>query len=54
MALATDLMRTDPRRSLAEVATLVGYSDPFSFSNAYRRVRGHPPSVARHRVRSAR
>jgi AraC-like DNA-binding protein len=47
MALATDLMRADPRLGLAEVAVRVGYADAFSFSNAYRRVRGVAPSAAR-------
>ncbi len=47
MALATDLMRAEPHLGLAEVAAAVGYSDAFSFSNAYRRVRGVSPSQAR-------
>jgi AraC-like DNA-binding protein len=47
MALATDLMRADPRLGLAEVAARVGYADAFSFSNAYRRIRGVAPSEAR-------
>lgn len=47
MALATDLMRADPGLGLAEVATKVGYADAFSFSNAYRRIRGVAPSSAR-------
>jgi AraC-like DNA-binding protein len=47
MALATDLMRADPRLGLADVAARVGYADAFSFSNAYRRVRGVAPSAAR-------
>lgn len=47
MALASDLMRADPRLGLAEIAGRVGYADAFSFSNAYRRVRGVAPSAAR-------
>lgn len=47
MAVATDLMRADPRCPLATIAAQVGYGDPFSFSAAYRRVRGQAPSAAR-------
>lgn len=47
MALATDLMRADPRAGLSEVAARVGYADAFSFSSAYRRIRGISPSEAR-------
>jgi AraC-like DNA-binding protein len=47
MALATDLMRAEPGLGLAGVATRVGYADAFSFSNAYRRIRGVAPSEAR-------
>lgn len=47
MALATELMRADPRLGLAEIAVRVGYADAFSFSNAYRRIRGVAPSQAR-------
>jgi AraC-like DNA-binding protein len=54
MAVATDLMRADPRLGLGEVAARVGYADAFSFSNAYRRIRGVAPSEARRAlVRSA-
>ena len=54
MALATDLMRSDPSLGLAEVAERVGYGDAFSFSNAYRRIRGIAPSHARRGVGSGR
>lgn len=47
MAVATDLMRAEPGLGLAEVADRVGYADAFSFSNAYRRIRGVAPSRAR-------
>lgn len=43
MALAADLM-TDPALDLTEVARRVGYADAFSFSSAFRRVRGIAPS----------
>ncbi|GIJ81439.1 AraC-type DNA-binding protein [Micromonospora phaseoli] len=49
MAVATDLIRDQPRLGLSEVARRVGYGDAFSFSNAYRRIRGVPPSRARRR-----
>lgn len=47
MAFATDLLRADPDLGMAEVAARVGYGDAFSFSSAYRRIRGVSPSVAR-------
>ncbi|WP_432519824.1 AraC family transcriptional regulator [Kineococcus sp. SYSU DK006] len=44
MALAADLLLDQPDATLAEVARTVGYSDPFGFSTAFKRVRGSSPS----------
>jgi len=44
MALAADALRADPARDLTTVARSVGYADAFSFSTAFRRVRGVSPS----------
>ncbi|GAA3167722.1 AraC family transcriptional regulator [Nonomuraea roseoviolacea] len=46
MTLAADLLR-DGRHSVAAVARRVGYQDPFAFSVAFRRARGHTPSAWR-------
>ncbi|WP_188190113.1 AraC family transcriptional regulator [Nonomuraea sp. SYSU D8015] len=43
MAIAADLLRT-PGATVASVARRVGYADGFAFSNAFKRVRGLPPS----------
>ncbi len=53
MALAIDLMAAEPSLSLSEVAMRVGYADPFSFSTAFRRVRGEPPTAHRRRLLAA-
>jgi AraC-like DNA-binding protein len=47
MALAADLLRAEPRLPISAVAERVGYSDPFGFSAAFRRVRGTTPSAHR-------
>lgn len=47
MALAADLLRSDPRLDLTSVAARVGYADAFGFSAAFRRVRGTTPSAHR-------
>lgn len=47
MALAADVLREDPRLDLSAVAARVGYADAFSFSTAFRRVRGVSPSQHR-------
>ncbi|MBO2449407.1 AraC family transcriptional regulator [Actinomadura barringtoniae] len=44
MAVAADLLREDGA-SVTSVARKVGYSDGFAFSNAFKRVRGEPPST---------
>ncbi|MEV0621829.1 AraC family transcriptional regulator [Nonomuraea sp. NPDC050404] len=43
MTLAADLLRR-PGATVASVARKVGYADGFAFSNAFKRVRGVPPS----------
>lgn len=47
MTLAADLLVQDEGATLAEVAAAVGYSDPFGFSAAFKRVRGVNPSAYR-------
>lgn len=49
MDIATDLLQHDPA-VLAHVARAVGYADPFSFSAAYKRVRGVSPAQVRRAV----
>ncbi|WP_424965246.1 AraC family transcriptional regulator ligand-binding domain-containing protein [Dinoroseobacter sp. S375] len=45
-AMAAALLE-DPSVSLTEISYLLGFSDPSSFSNAYRRWTGRPPISAR-------
>jgi AraC-like DNA-binding protein len=47
MALAADVLRTEPGLDLTTVAARVGYADAFGFSTAFRRVRGTSPSAHR-------
>lgn len=47
MALAADALRAEPGLDLTAVAARVGYADAFSFSTAFRRVRGTTPSAHR-------
>ncbi|QYG95158.1 AraC family transcriptional regulator [Iamia sp. SCSIO 61187] len=47
MALAADALRAEPGLDLTAVAARVGYADAFSFSTAFRRVRGQTPSQHR-------
>ncbi len=47
MDLAATLLRDDPARTLAEIATTVGYSDEFAFGAAFRREVGTPPGAYR-------
>lgn len=47
MTLAADLLVEQERATIAEVARSVGYSDPFGFSAAFKRVRGVSPSEYR-------
>ncbi|TDD68987.1 AraC family transcriptional regulator, partial [Actinomadura darangshiensis] len=46
MTLAADLLR-DTRHTVATVARQVGYQDPFAFSVAFKRARGHTPTAWR-------
>ncbi|KQY31558.1 MULTISPECIES: AraC family transcriptional regulator [Nocardia] len=46
MAEAEELL-ADPARSVAQVATTVGYSDAFGFSAAFKRLRGTSPTEFR-------
>ncbi|NDL60394.1 cupin domain-containing protein [Phytoactinopolyspora mesophila] len=46
MELAADLL-SDPGSTVAAVARQVGYADEFSFSTAFKRVRGVSPSALR-------
>ncbi|MBK1789127.1 AraC family transcriptional regulator [Prauserella cavernicola] len=47
MTLAADLLVERGAATIAEVARTVGYSDPFGFSAAFKRVRGLNPSEFR-------
>ena len=47
MTLAADLLVEQKSATVAEVARAVGYSDPFGFSAAFKRVRGVNPSEFR-------
>lgn len=53
MAVAIDRL-SDPRTSIAEVAALLGYESEASFSRAFKRTVGYPPSQARHPTKEAR
>ncbi|AOS64511.1 AraC family transcriptional regulator [Actinoalloteichus hymeniacidonis] len=47
MTLAADLLVEQPAATVAEIARTVGYSDPFGFSAAFKRIRGVNPSEFR-------
>jgi AraC-like DNA-binding protein len=47
MTLAADLLVEQKAATVADVARTVGYSDPFGFSAAFKRVRGANPSEFR-------
>jgi AraC-like DNA-binding protein len=47
MTLAADLLIERRAATVAEVAAAVGYSDPFGFSAAFKRIRGVNPSEFR-------
>lgn len=53
MTLAADLLLEQPSATVAQVARAVGYSDPFGFSAAFKRVRGTSPSTFRQVTSSA-
>ena len=44
MTLAADLLVEREAATVADIARTVGYSDPFGFSAAFKRVRGINPS----------
>jgi AraC-like DNA-binding protein len=44
MTLAADLLIERRTATVAEIANTVGYSDPFGFSAAFKRIRGINPS----------
>lgn len=46
MALAADLLR-DPSATVGSVARAVGYTSPFTFSTAFKRVYGRSPTAHR-------
>lgn len=53
MAMAADLLVQQRGAPIAEIASAVGYSDPFGFSAAFKRVRGVNPSEYRRTGASA-
>jgi AraC-like DNA-binding protein len=52
MTLAADLLVEQKSATLSEIAHAVGYSDPFGFSAAFKRVRGVNPSEYRRASRT--
>ncbi|MFE2679621.1 helix-turn-helix domain-containing protein, partial [Streptomyces hygroscopicus] len=53
MTLAADLLVEQESTTVANIARAVGYSDPFGFSAAFKRVRGVNPSEFRRTVAGA-
>ncbi|GAB3221388.1 hypothetical protein GCM10027535_19850 [Mycolicibacterium hippocampi] len=53
MTLAADLLIERPDATVAAVARTVGYSEPFGFSAAFKRVRGVNPSEFRRTATAA-
>jgi AraC-like DNA-binding protein len=53
MTLAADLLVEQKAATVADVARTVGYSDPFGFSAAFKRVRGVNPSEFRRTATTA-
>ena len=47
MTVAMDLLIEQETATVSEVARAVGYADPFTFSAAFKRVRGMSPSEFR-------
>jgi len=47
MEVAKSALRDEPHRTLADVATAVGYADEFAFASAFRRVVGVAPGAFR-------
>jgi AraC-like DNA-binding protein len=52
MTLAADLLIEREAATVADVARTVGYSDPFGFSAAFKRIRGASPSEFRRTART--
>lgn len=53
MTLAADLLVEQETATVADIARTVGYSDPFGFSAAFKRVRGVNPSEFRRTATAA-
>ncbi|MEV0119794.1 AraC family transcriptional regulator [Streptomyces sp. NPDC050844] len=53
MTLAADLLTEQESVTIADIARAVGYSDPFGFSAAFKRVRGANPSEFRRTAATA-
>lgn len=53
MTLAAELLVEQQTATIADVARKVGYSDPFGFSAAFKRVRGANPSEFRRKATTA-
>ncbi|PJN28626.1 AraC family transcriptional regulator [Streptomyces sp. CB02959] len=53
MTLAADLLVEQQSATIADIARAVGYSDPFGFSAAFKRVRGANPSEFRRTATAA-
>ncbi|WP_382466304.1 AraC family transcriptional regulator [Streptomyces noursei] len=53
MTLAADLLVEQQSATIADIARAVGYSDPFGFSAAFKRVRGTNPSEFRRTATAA-
>lgn len=53
MTLAADLLVEREAATVADIARTVGYSDPFGFSTAFKRVRGANPSEFRRTATTA-
>ncbi|TDD91520.1 AraC family transcriptional regulator [Saccharopolyspora karakumensis] len=47
MTLAADLLTEREAATIGEIAHVVGYADPFTFSAAFKRIRGTTPSAHR-------
>lgn len=54
MTIAADQLADHPDLSVAEVASAVGYTDPFTFSTAFKRTKGVNPSTHRAQTSLAR
>ncbi|TDD09168.1 AraC family transcriptional regulator [Saccharopolyspora terrae] len=50
MTLAADLLTERGSATIGEIARTVGYADPFTFSAAFKRIRGTTPSAHRRAI----